>query len=59
MDLQQRFGGQRFTLEGKGFSAVVVVDGALGDQLAPTSPPAMAALDSRASALGAESVECA
>jgi hypothetical protein len=56
-DLQARFGGARFQLQGQGFSALLVVDAGLCDQLAPTSTPKLPALEPRASALGEAQVE--
>ena len=55
-ELQARFGGFRFVLEGQGFSATVIVDSELCDFWVPGKKPAMPALAARDSALGGEAV---
>jgi hypothetical protein len=55
-DLQARFGGMRFQLQGSDFSAVVVIDASLCDRLAPPAPAATQALTARAAALSEECV---
>jgi hypothetical protein len=55
-DLQARFGGLRFQLQGREVSAVLIVDAALCDRLAPAATPTLSPLATRAAALGEESV---
>ena len=56
-DLQARFGGARFQLQGQAFSALLVVDAGLCDLLAPTAAPKLPARASRAAALGEARVD--
>ena len=57
-DMQARFGGMRFQLQGRDFAASVVLDAGACDRLAPVAAaPKSAPLASRADALGHEQVE--
>lgn len=55
-EMQARFGGFRFLLEGNGFAATLIVDSELCDHWVPAKLPAMPALAARDSALGREDV---
>jgi hypothetical protein len=55
-ELQARFGGFRFVLEGQGFSSTVIVDSELCDFWVPGQKPVMPALAARDSVLGSENV---
>jgi hypothetical protein len=57
-DVQARFGGLRFQLQGGDFAASVVIDAAACDRIAPpAAAPRQDALVARAAALGNEPVE--
>jgi hypothetical protein len=55
-EMQARFGGFRFVLEGGGFSATLIVDSELCDRWVPAKKTAMPALLARGAALGSEQV---
>lgn len=55
-EMQARFGGFRFLLEGEGFAATLIIDSELCDHWVPAKKPTMAPLAARDSALGDESV---
>jgi hypothetical protein len=57
-DLQARFGGMRFALQGRDVSASIVLDAVACDRIAPAAAaPKSPALTPRADALGREAVE--
>jgi hypothetical protein len=55
-EMQARFGGFRFSLEGEGFSGTLIIDSELCDHWVPMKRPTMSALAARESALGHEEV---